>query len=94
MNRYRCIVTGLLCVIGIGVHAVTRTVDITGAGQYTSIQAAITASSQEDTILVYPGRYYENISIQTSGISVISLEALTGDTEYVDSTIIDGGAIS
>jgi len=29
--------------IGIGLHAVTRIVDITGAGQYTSIQAAVTA---------------------------------------------------
>ena len=94
MKRHRWIIAGLLSMLGIGLHAVTRIVDITGAGQYTSIQTAITASSQGDTILVYPGRYYENISIQTSGISVISLEAITGDAEYVDSTIIDGGAIS
>jgi len=94
MKRNRWIIAWLLCMMGIGLHAVTRIVDITGSGQYTSIQTAITASSQGDTILVYPGRYYENISIQTNGISVISLEALTGDAEYVDSTIIDGGAIS
>jgi hypothetical protein len=94
MKRHRWIIAWLLSMLGFGLHAVTRIVDITGAGQYTSIQTAITASSQGDTILVYPGRYYENISIQTSGISVISLEAITGDAEYVDSTIIDGGAIS
>ncbi|MDD2313180.1 MAG: FlgD immunoglobulin-like domain containing protein [Petrimonas sp.] len=94
MKRNRWIIAWLLSMMSIGLHAVTRIVDITGAGQYTSIQTAVSASSPGDTVLVYPGRYYENISIQTSGISVISLEALTGDTEYVDSTIIDGGAIS
>ena len=82
MKRHRWIIAGLLSMLGIGLHAVTRIVDITGSGQYTSIQTAVTASSQGDTILVYPGRYYENISIQTSGISVISLEAITGDAEY------------
>jgi len=94
MKRNRWIIAWLLSMMSIGLHAVTRIVDITGAGQYTSIQTAVSASSPGDTVLVYPGRYYENISIQTSGISVISLEALTGDAEYVDSTIIDGGAIS
>ncbi len=94
MNRYRWIVTWLLCLIGIGLHAVTRIVDITGAGQYTSIQAAVSASSSGDTVLVHPGRYQENISIQNNNISVISLEAITGNPIYIDSTIIDGRAIS
>ncbi len=94
MNRYRWIVTWLLCLIGIGLHAVTRIVDITGAGQYTSIQTAINASSPGDTVLVHPGRYQENISIQNNNISVISLEAITGNPIYIDSTIIDGRAIS
>ena len=94
MKRYRWIVTGLLFAIGIGMHAVTRTVDITGAGQYTNIQTAVSASSPGDTVLVYPGRYQENISIQNNGISVISLEAITGNPVYIDSTIIDGQAIS
>jgi len=80
--------------MGIGLHAVTRTVDITGAGQYTSIQTAVTASSPGDTVLVYPGRYYENIRISNSDISLISLEAITNESAYIDSTIIDGGLVS
>ena len=93
--NWKSLITVVIAMIVIGsTNALTRIVDIDGSGQYTSIQAAVNASSQGDTILVYPGRYYENISIQTNGISVISLEAITGDAEYVDSTIIDGGAIS
>ena len=44
MKMYRWIVTGLLCMMGIGVYALTRIVDIDGTGQYTSIQTAINAS--------------------------------------------------
>lgn len=76
-------------------EALTRIVDIDGAGQYTSIQAAINESAPGDTILVYPGRYLENISIiQKSNISVISLEATSGNPTFIRSTIIDGQAIS
>ncbi len=95
MKMYRWIVTGLLCMMGIGVYALTRIVDIDGTGQYTSIQAAINASASGDTVLVYPGRYFENISIiQKSNISVISLEATSGNPTYIESTIIDGQSIS
>jgi len=95
MKMYRWIITGLLCMMGIGVYAVTRIVDIAGAGQYTSIQTAVNASSPGDTVLVYPGSYLENISIiQKSNISVISLEATSGNPTYIESTIIDGQAIS
>jgi len=61
-----------------------------GSGDYTIIQGAIDVCSPGDTVLVYPGRYYENLMIQTDGISLISLEALTGNEAYIDSTIVDG----
>lgn len=61
-----------------------------GSGGYVAIQAALDASSPGDTVLVYPGRYFENLIIQTNGISLISLEALTGNEAYIDSTIVDG----
>ncbi|PKN77809.1 MAG: hypothetical protein CVU48_10340 [Candidatus Cloacimonetes bacterium HGW-Cloacimonetes-1] len=77
------------------VEALTRTVNLDGTGQYTSIQTAINASASGDTVLVYPGRYLENISIiQKSNISVISLEATSGNPTYIGLTIIDGQAIS
>jgi len=72
-------------------YAVTRIVDITGAGQYTSIQTAVTASSAGDTVLVYPGRYQENINISVGNITIISLEYAFNDPSYIESTIIDGG---
>jgi len=61
-----------------------------GSGDYTLIQAALDACSPGDTVLVYPGRYYENLIIQTNEISLISLEAITGIEAYIDSTIVDG----
>ena len=70
--------------------SITRIVDITGGDQYTSIQTAINASSPGDTVLVYPGRYFENVIISTSNLSLLSLESTTQNMAYVDSTIIDG----
>jgi hypothetical protein len=75
-------------------NATTRIVDINGSGQYTSIQTAINASSPGDSVLVYPGRYYEFITIQTNNLSLISLEHLTNNHEYIDTTIVDGSASS
>ena len=35
-----------------------------GTGDYTTIQAAVTAASSGDSIVVYPGTYNENITIE------------------------------
>jgi hypothetical protein len=94
MSVYKWFLIVLVSLLLNGLVAITRTVDLNGTGQYTSIQTAVTASSPGDTVLVYPGRYMENISIQSNGISLLSLEAVTGNTAYIDSTIIDGRAIS
>ncbi len=94
MKRNRWIIAGLLCLIGIGMHAVTRIVDISGAGQYTSIQTAINASSSGDSVLVYPGRYYESVTITTNDISLFSREYHTNNHDYINSTIIDGSGNS
>ncbi len=94
MKKYRWIVIWLLCVISISAHTVTRTVALDGSQQYTSIQTAVSAASPGDTVLVYPGRYLENISVRVSGVTIISLEAITGNPAYIDSTIVDGRTIS
>ena len=91
MQRYRWIIAGLLCLMGMGLRAVTRIVDINGAGQYSSIQTAVTASSPGDSILVYPGRYMENVNISVNNIVIVSLEYSSNDPSYIASTIIDGG---
>jgi len=91
MQRYRWIIAGLLCLMGMGLRAITRIVDINGAGQYSSIQTAVTASSPGDSILVYPGRYMENVNISVNNIVIVSLEYSSNDPSYIASTIIDGG---
>ncbi|WMW24959.1 NosD domain-containing protein [Methanolobus sediminis] len=43
--------------------AVTITVDDDGGADYTSIQDAVNNATKGDTILVYPGMYYENVVV-------------------------------
>jgi len=72
------------------IFAATLSVKQDGSGDYTVIQAALDAANPGDTVLVYPGRYLENLMIETDNITLMSLEGTTGDAAYIDSTIIDG----
>ena len=71
------------------VEALTRIVDINGTGQYISIQSAVNAAADQDTILVYPGVYYENVEIVGRYLTIGSL-VNTSDSTYIAQTIIDG----
>ena len=73
-----------------GLFADVLKVGLDGTHAYTSIQTAIDASADGDTVLVDPGRYYENISFNGKNITLASLELLTGDSTYKYRTIIDG----
>ncbi len=79
--------TGILC-------ALTHTVNLDGSAQFTAIQSAINASATGDTVLVYPGRYFENINFNGHSLTLASLELTTGNPAYIDSTIIDGNHLS
>ena len=68
----------------------TIIVDISGSGNYTYIQEGIDNSVNGDTVLVYPGIYYENINYNGKNITVASLYLTTQNDSYIDSTIIDG----
>ncbi len=57
----------LLAFAGIS-HATITIVDINGAGQFTSIQAAINNAFTGDTIQVWPGTYIEAININKNVI--------------------------
>ncbi len=57
---------------------------------YSSIQAAINASQNGDTVLVSEGVYYENINYKGKGIVVTSKFIQTKNWQTVRNTIIDG----
>ncbi|MBN2830388.1 MAG: hypothetical protein JXR56_08725 [Candidatus Cloacimonetes bacterium] len=71
------------------VYAVTLEVSLDGTHQFTSIQTAVDASADSDTILVYPGRYLGHIDIVDKEISVISFYHFTGNRDDINNTIVD-----
>ncbi len=84
----------LLLMLCLSLAATTRIVDINGTGQYTSIQTAVTACTSGDTVLVYPGRYLENVNISVGNIVIQSLEHATNDPSFIESTVIDGSMLA
>ncbi|MDY0152622.1 MAG: hypothetical protein RBS43_10155, partial [Candidatus Cloacimonas sp.] len=70
----------------------TLRVALDGTQPYASIQTAINASANTDTVLVYPGRYYENIRFYGKNITLASLDLTTGILDYKYSTILDGSS--
>ncbi|MDD3103675.1 MAG: DUF1565 domain-containing protein [Candidatus Cloacimonetes bacterium] len=81
----------LLSLIGLSWgFATTHSVALDGSQPYSQIQEAVNASAHGDTVLVYPGRYLENVDFDGKNITIASLELSTGNAVYRDSTIIDG----
>lgn len=72
------------------VYATTHTISLDGAGDFTVIQDGIDASSNGDTVLVYPGTYFENIDYNGKNITIASLYLTTQIDSFVHTTIIDG----
>lgn len=85
------LITSMLIIVNIslnftpGVSATTRFVNETGSGgAFTSIQDAINASDDGDTVFVYNGTYYENVIVNKT-INLIG--------ENKDNTTINGSGI-
>ncbi|MBS1517762.1 MAG: T9SS type A sorting domain-containing protein [Bacteroidetes bacterium] len=60
--------------------------------QYSTIQSAINASVNGDTILVQPGTYTENINFRGKNIVVTGTYYLSGNLSLIQTTIINGGS--
>jgi hypothetical protein len=87
MKIYFLIASLVFCSL---LYCTTRTVAMDGSQQYTSIQAAVNASTNGDVVQVYPGYYDENIEFIDYNISLVSLYATIPQQIYIDNTIIDG----
>ncbi|MCK9399943.1 MAG: DUF1565 domain-containing protein [Bacteroidales bacterium] len=66
------------------------TVKQDGTGDFDVIQDAVNASSDGDTILVYPGAYFENVDLTDKCIVLTSTWRLSQQDSIIDQTIIDG----
>lgn len=58
---------------------------------FSTIQEGIDAAEAEDSVLITPGTYTENILFDGKNVVVGSLYLWTLDTSYIAQTIIDGG---
>lgn len=70
--------------------ATTYSIKQDGTGNFTTIQDGINVAINNDTILVYPGTYYENIDYLEKSLTVASLYMITPEDSLINQTIIDG----
>ncbi len=82
----------ILLLLSVLLSAQTITVKQDGTGDFTTIQAAVDSAQNGDTVLVWPGVYYENIEILSKYVTLGSLTLTTGEDGYIFQTIINGNS--
>jgi len=77
----------LFLLLPVLLSAQTITVKQDGTGNFTTIQDAIDHAWNGDTVLVWPGTYFENVDFKGKSLTLGSLTLTTGDANYKYSTI-------
>ena len=90
MMKKLLIVTSVLVAI-VFINASATIINV--PADYDTIQVAINASSDGDTVLVADGHYYERIDFYGKGILLTSEFMLDGDTMHIQNTIIDADTL-
>lgn len=80
----------ILILYSLAANAAVRNVP----SQYATIQSAINASVNGDTVLVDQGTYYENINFYGKKIVVTSKFYITNNLSYIQNTVINGSTPS
>ncbi|MCB5271024.1 MAG: T9SS type A sorting domain-containing protein [Candidatus Cloacimonetes bacterium] len=83
-------ILAILLLIPLAVNAGILHVSLDGSQAYSNVQSAVTAAADQDTILIHPGTYYENIQIIGRNLTLGSLELTSSDSTYIAQTVIDG----
>jgi hypothetical protein len=84
--KFKIIIVSALLLFASGFQAAIKNVP----SQYSTIQSAINAAVNGDTVLVAPGTYLENINFRSKNIVVTSTFYQTMDPAIINSTVIDG----
>ncbi|MBT8377947.1 MAG: T9SS type A sorting domain-containing protein [Ignavibacteria bacterium] len=82
--------TIILAILSIFISAKSFATVIEVPNDYPTIQQAINASNDGDTVIVSPDRYYENINFNGKNILVTSHYIFNNDINFISNTIIDG----
>jgi hypothetical protein len=88
--KMRLNILSIFLVFSLGTGAQAIIVDIEGNGDFLTIQQGIDAANNDDTVLVYPGRYFENINYNGKNILIASKYLIEQNDWYIHNTVIDG----
>jgi hypothetical protein len=81
----------LICITILAFNATANAVIRNVPSQYSTIQSAILACNNGDTVLVQPGTYFENVNFRNRKIVLTSRFYQSMDLSYISNTIINGG---
>jgi len=81
-------------ILGDTIYVATTGNDLTGDGSesfpYATIQRGVDMAVDDDTVVVAPGTYYENVVVDDKALTLTGTDP--GDPDIVLATIIDGGS--